>query len=130
MKYIFLFISKMGQVLLIYSLMIVTAIFLYSKFNTGKVIYGNRCIVKEIPDLEKYIEIEEINNIHFKQECNTIYLTLTADLTKEEYTGIIMRYYEKFKNINYDGNIQITAYSSLFDTPLFASITKNGISIN
>ena len=110
--------------------MFVSAVFLYSKFNTGKVIYGNRCIVKEIPNLNNFIKIKEINKIEYKQDCNTLYLTLTSDLTKEEYKGIIMRYYEIFSDLDYDGNIQIIAHSSKFETPLFASITSKGISIN
>ncbi len=130
MKKVISFIIKMGQVLLIYTLMLVTSIFLYSKFNTGKVIYGNRCTQQKISNLEQYLELSEIEHIQIKQECNTIYLTLEADLTKEEYIGTIMKYYEKFQTLNYQGNIQIIATSSKLTTPLFASITPQGISIN
>lgn len=130
MKKVISFLIKIGQVLLIYTLMLATSIFLYNKFNKGKVIYGNRCTQQKINNLEEYLEFKEIDNIQIKQECNTVYLTLQANLTKEEYIGTIMKYYEKFKTLNYKGNIQIIATSSQMENPLFASITPKGISIN
>jgi hypothetical protein len=108
----------------------------YKPFAIFTVIVGNYDTVKQpivIDDRFDYIIFTDtpITNPSIWQVRQVTYESKKQWL-KARYprlnTGLCLSEYEA--SLYIDGNIQITAYSSLFDIPLFASITKNGISIN
>ena len=78
MKKLYYFFVKSGEILFIWSLLLIISITIYSLTIRGKVNYGNRCYANIDDTFIKEYKYEKIELENSNLECNTYYLMYTS----------------------------------------------------
>lgn len=124
------FFVKAGFVVLLYVIMFVGAISLFSVVNKDTVYYGNRCTSILDEQAIDYLNQEEIIAYDYELNCNTLYLDLNVNesLNDKQITALLVRISNYYKTINFSTDTQISIKNSKY--LILASLVNYEVSLS
>lgn len=117
---------KAGLVMFIWTVMLVSAIAIFSLTQKGTVYYGNRCNSYIDQKAIDYLNQEEIIAYDYEFNCNTLYLDLNVkdDLNKDQIIAVLVRISNHYNSLEIDFDTQVTIKNASY--LILASLINDG----
>jgi len=117
---------KAGLVMFIWTIMLVSAIAIFSLTQKGKVYYGDRCISSMDQTAIDYLNQDEIISYDYEFNCNTLYLDLYVEdsLNKDQIIALLVRISSHYDSIEINFDTQVTIKNASY--LILASLINDG----